>query len=123
MQEPDREQLRAFGDFVRAQRNFAKLSQRNLARSAGFSDSYLSQLERGMYMPSAQAVRSLADAIGVPASVLLAQLGLIDENQPVQGGVEDAILADPRLSASQREALITVYRSYLAAAQTPSGAQ
>lgn len=116
MQEPDRDQLRAFGEYVRAQRKLAQVSQRHLAHSAGFSDSYLSQLERGMYMPSAKAVRALADAIGVPASHLLAQLGLIDEEETQQGGVEDAILAETRLSAEQRQALIAVYRSYLASA-------
>lgn len=116
MQEPDKAQLRAFGEFVKAQRKLAQISQRNLARSAGFSDSYLSQLERGQYMPSAQTVRALSNAIGVPSSVLLAQLGLMDEDESRNGAVEDAILADTRLSPSQREALITVYRSYLAAA-------
>lgn len=117
MQEPDRDQLRAFGEYVRAQRKLAQVSQRHLARSAGFSDSYLSQLERGMYMPSAKAVRALADAIGVPSSLLLAQLGLIDEEEGQPGGVEEAIRAETRLSQAQREALITVYRSYLAASE------
>jgi len=115
--EPDKDQLRAFGEFVKAQRKLAQISQRNLAKSAGFSDSYLSQLERGMYMPSPQMVRALADAIGVPASVLLAQLGLLDDDEGRPGGVEEAIHAETRLTPAQREALITVYRSYLAAAQ------
>ena len=52
----------------------------------------------------------------MPASLLLAQLGLIDEEETQQGGVEDAILAETRLSAEQRQALIAVYRSYLASA-------
>lgn len=114
MQDPDRDQLRAFGEFVRAQRKLAQVSQRHLARAAGFSDSYLSQLERGQYMPSAPMVRALAEAIGVPPSVLLAQLGLMDDAQGPGAGVEDAILVDPRLSPAQRDALITVYRSYVA---------
>lgn len=118
MQEPDREQLRAFGEFVKAQRKLAQISQRHLAKNAGFSDSYLSQLERGMYMPSAQMVRALANGIGVPPSVLLAQLGLLDDDERGVSGVEEAIHAETRLSPAQREALITVYRSYLAAAQT-----
>ena len=71
----------------------------------------------------------LAETVGVPvvhqrlgtwtviaASLLLAQLGLIDEEETQQGGVEDAILAETRLSAEQRQALIAVYRSYLASA-------
>lgn len=114
MQEPDDEQLRVFGEYVRAQRKLAQVSQRNLARSAGFSDSYLSQLERGMYMPSAPTVRALAKAIGVPPSVLFAQLGLLDDDDDAAGsGVEDAILADPKLTPAQRESLLSVYRSFV----------
>jgi len=120
MQDIEAEQLRAFGDYVRAQRKLAQVSQRNVARTAGFSDSYLSQLERGMYMPSAPTVHALAHAIGIPPSVLFAQLGLReddgrDEGSRAEGSrVEDAILADPQLSPAQREALLSVYRSYIA---------
>ncbi len=120
MDEQDRDQLKAFGEFVRAQRKLAHISQRNLALSAGFSDSYLSQLERGTYMPSARTVHALADAFGVPASVLFAQLGLHDDEDRATSGVEEAILADPHLSAAQREAMLTVYRSYVAASRTDS---
>lgn len=113
MDEQTRDQLKAFGEFVRAQRQLAQISQRNLARSAGFSDSYLSQLERGTYMPSARTVHALADAFGVPASVLFAQLGLSDDEGRADPSVEVAINADPRLSPAQREAMIRVYRSYV----------
>ncbi|MCI9888519.1 helix-turn-helix transcriptional regulator [Micrococcales bacterium 31B] len=122
MEEQDRDQLKAFGEFVRAQRQLAHISQRNLARSAGFSDSYLSQLERGTYMPSAKTVHSLAEAFGMPASLLFAQLGLHDDEDRTATPVEDAILADPHLSPAQREALITVYRSYVATARAESAA-
>ncbi len=50
----DDDQLAAFGEFVRAQRRLAQVSQRNLARMSGVSDSYLSQIERGNYRPSPQ---------------------------------------------------------------------
>jgi transcriptional regulator with XRE-family HTH domain len=115
MQDIEAEQLRAFGEYVRAQRKLAQVSQRNVARSAGFSDSYLSQLERGMYMPSAPTVQALAHAIGLPPSVLFAQLGLLEDDERHEGSpVEEAILADPALSPAQRETLLSVYRSYIA---------
>ena len=41
--------LAAFGEFVRAQRQLAHVSLRNLAKMSGVSDSYLSQIERGNY--------------------------------------------------------------------------
>jgi transcriptional regulator with XRE-family HTH domain len=59
------EQLQAFGEFVRAQRRLAQVSQRNLARMSGVSDSYLSQIERGNYRPSPQVVKALATAFGL----------------------------------------------------------
>lgn len=115
MQDVEAEQLKAFGEYVRAQRKLAQVSQRNVALNAGFSDSYLSQLERGMYMPSAPTVHALAHAIGIPPSVLFAQLGLGEEHGRDDGSrVEDAILSAPGLSPAQREALLSVHRSYIA---------
>ena len=35
----------AFGAFVKAQRQLANISQRQLAKASGMSDSYLSQIE------------------------------------------------------------------------------
>jgi Helix-turn-helix domain len=58
MNDSDDETLIAFGEFVRAQRRLAQVSQRNLARMLGVSDSYLSQIERGNYRPSPQVVNS-----------------------------------------------------------------
>ena len=60
----DEDQLAAFGEFVRAQRRLAQVSQRNLARMSGVSDSYLSQIERGNYRPSPQVVKALAQGYG-----------------------------------------------------------
>ena len=58
MQGPDEQMLAAFGEFVRAQRQLAQVSQRNLAKMSGVSDSYLSQIERGNYRPSPQVACS-----------------------------------------------------------------
>jgi transcriptional regulator with XRE-family HTH domain len=62
MEDSNDETLIAFGEFVRAQRRLAQVSQRNLARMSGVSDSYLSQIERGNYRPSPQVVKALAQA-------------------------------------------------------------
>lgn len=106
--------LAAFGEFVRAQRRLAQVSQRNLARMAGVSDSYLSQLERGNYRPSPQVVKSLAQAFGLEPRQLYMMLGFMDDD----GGetaltVEQAIQLDDRLAPEQKEALLRVYRSFL----------
>src|SRR5438105_9444504 len=104
--------LTAFGEFVRAQRRLAQVSQRNLARMSGVSDSYLSQIERGNYRPSPQVVKALALAFGLKPEQLYTMLGFIDQNDADSAPtVEQAIRADPRLEPAQKDALIRVYRS------------
>jgi len=114
MQNNDEAVLIAFGEFVRAQRQLAQVSQRNLARMSGVSDSYLSQIERGNYRPSPQVVKALAQAFGLEPKQLYMMLGLMDEEE---GGattsVEQAIQLDQRLEPAQKDALIRVYRSFL----------
>ena len=110
----DDEQLRAFGDFVRAQRRLAQVSQRNLARMSGVSDSYLSQLERGNYRPSPQVVKALATAFGLEPKQLYMMLGFMDDDEGASTpNVEQAIQLDPRLDAAQKDALIRTYRSFI----------
>ena len=70
--------LVAFGEFVSAQRRLAQVSQRNLARMSGVSDSYLSQIERGNYRPSPQVVKALAQAFGLKPEQLYTMLGFMD---------------------------------------------
>lgn len=114
MKPGDNPALAAFGDFVRAQRQLARFSQRRLAELTGVSDSYLSQVERGLFNPSPQVVKAIADAFGIPATVLYAQLGLLEDNEPAPAsGVEEAIRLDQRMSAAQKESLLQVYRSFV----------
>ena len=76
--------LVAFGEFVKAQRRLAQVSQRNLARMSGVSDSYLSQIERGNYRPSPQVVKALAQAFGLKPEQLYTMLGFMDDEQDAQ---------------------------------------
>jgi transcriptional regulator with XRE-family HTH domain len=114
MAEQDDSVLVAFGEFVKAQRRLAQVSQRNLARMSGVSDSYLSQIERGNYRPSPQVVKALAQAFGLKPEQLYTMLGFMDEEKEnSQPTVEQAIQLDPKLAAAQKDALIRVYRSFL----------
>lgn len=114
MHDKDEAMLRAFGEFVRAQRRLAQVSQRNLAKMAGLSDSYLSQLERGNYRPSPQVVKSLAQAFGLEPRQLYMMLGFMDEDDAEgRPTVEQAIQLDDRLDAAQKESLLSVYRSFV----------
>src|ERR1700722_4535024 len=101
----------AFGDYLRAQRRLARLSLRQLADMTRISNPYLSQVEPGLHQPSVAVIKSLADALNLSAEALLAQAAGIDASAPTDGGTEAAIRTDPRLSSSQKAALLGVYRS------------
>lgn len=116
-------QQQSLGAFLKAQRQVANLSLREMARLTDVSNAYLSQIERGLHQPSVRVLRSLAEALNVSAETLLRQAGLIDDEGGPTGGrtteppagperTVAAILADPTLTPEQREALLTVYRSY-----------
>jgi len=104
--------LAAFGAYIRAQRRLARISQRNLAQVTGVSDSYLSQVERGMYRPSAKVAKAIAEAFGLSPETLYRQLGLLDEESSDSTGVEQAIRDDPRLLPEHKEALALMYRTF-----------
>lgn len=109
-----KDHLRRLGEHIRAQRQFARMSQRELARLADLSDTYLSQLERGLHEPSIRVLRSLAERLGIPPDQLIMQAAGIaaDDRSP---GTEDAIRGDDRLTEVQKDALLAVLRSYLEA--------
>jgi len=111
--------LEAFGEFLRSQRRLAKLTLRELSDRTNISNPYLSQLERGMHAPSVRVITSLAKALNLSAEALLAQAagldGEDDDGETPHGvDTETAIRNDARLSEAQKDALLTVYRSFLA---------
>ena len=109
--------LGPFGDYLRSQRRLARLTLRELSDLTNISNPYLSQLERGMHAPSVRVIKSLAKALNLSAEGLLAQAAGIDDNDdaPADHAVdtETAIRHDARLTDPQKEALLTVYRSFL----------
>jgi transcriptional regulator with XRE-family HTH domain len=109
-----RAQVLALGQFIRTQRQLAKLSLRDVAALTDVSNAYLSQVERGMHEPSVRVLRAIAEALDVPAEALLREAGLLDEDQePADPATaEAAIRADSSLTDAQKEALLAVYRSY-----------
>lgn len=62
---------KTFGDALREARKEARLSADKLAGNSGLSTAYVRDLEKGRRMPSADAVRRLAAAMGVRADALL----------------------------------------------------
>jgi transcriptional regulator with XRE-family HTH domain len=113
--DPWKQQVEAFGQFIHTQRKLAKLSLRELAARTEVSNAYLSQLERGLHAPSVRVLKSLADAFNLSTETVLGQAGLLDDEPPdgrAPAGAEEAIKADPALSESQKEALLAVYRGF-----------
>ncbi len=111
-------QLEALGTFIRHQRRVADLSLRDLADLTSVSNAYLSQVERGLHQPSLKVLSAIAAALGVSPASLLAQAGLLPEQPgPTSASspsTEEAIRADGRLADDEKDALVAVYRSYLA---------
>jgi transcriptional regulator with XRE-family HTH domain len=113
---PERDdQLHALGSFIRAQRQLANLSLRQMADLAQVSNPYLSQLERGLHEPSVRVLQSIARALNVSADTLLAHAGVDDDTESDLPDTESAIRSDDRLSDDQKQALLSVYRSYVQA--------
>ena len=110
------------GAYIRAQREMADLSLRQLSAQSNVSNAYLSQIERGLHQPSVSVLRAIAEALNVSAQTLLAQAGLIDphESKPAaQREVEEAIDADPSLTPENKRVLLGVYRSLKSAVPQP----
>ncbi len=110
------DQLRKLGDFIKSQRQLAELSLRQLADKAKVSNPYLSQIERGLYKPSADILRAIGGALGISREVLYTQAGLLDPSEvPEHTLVEDAIRLDDHMTTEQKETLLRVYRGFLGA--------
>jgi transcriptional regulator with XRE-family HTH domain len=104
------------GSFIRAQRQMANLSLRDLSAMTAVSNPYLSQIERGLSEPSARVLKSIAEALNISAEALFAQAGLMTEsNHSDDNATETALRLDTRLTGQQKRAMLSVYRSYLVA--------
>lgn len=105
----------SLGEFIRSQRELHELSMRQLARMAGISNPYLSQIERGLREPSEQVLEAIARSLELSAATLYEQAGLAEEGQEdEEPEVVRAIEADPNLKVRQRQSLIEIYRAFVA---------
>jgi transcriptional regulator with XRE-family HTH domain len=99
------------GEFIRDQRRTAQISVRQLARLAGVSNPYLSQIERGLRRPSAEILQQIAKGLRISAEALYVQAGILDER--IAGGVVvDAVIADTTLTERQKQVMLEVYDSF-----------
>jgi transcriptional regulator with XRE-family HTH domain len=103
--------VNSIGEYIREQREQAKISMRQLAQSTGVSNPYLSQIERGLRKPSADILQQLAKGLRISAEALYVQAGILEDRSP-DSGVRSALLADPELSERQKQVLIEIYESF-----------
>ena len=111
-----RHQWADVAELLRTQRQLARLSLRHLAKMTSVSDSYLSQVERGLYEPSPEVLKSIAEALNIPINGLYERLGWLDDDRAagaVVPGVEEAIDADDQLTSAQKHALVEMYRTLI----------
>jgi len=105
------ETVKSIGDYIREQREQARISMRQLAQQAGVSNPYLSQIERGLRKPSADILQQIAKGLRISAEALYVQAGIL-EDRPADTGVRSALLADAELSERQKQVLIEIYESF-----------
>ncbi|MCF7551456.1 helix-turn-helix domain-containing protein [Pseudonocardia sp. WMMC193] len=98
------------GSYIRAQRESAQVSLRQLAKTAGVSNPYLSQIERGLRTPSAEILQQIAKGLRISAEALYVKAGIL-EQRPA-GAVTDAVLIDPHLTERQKQVLLDIYQSF-----------
>ena len=109
----------ALGEFIREQRQLARLSLREMARLTSISNAYLSQVERGLHAPSVRVLHAVSDALGIPLEDLIARTSPSRADAPATGTdagpseVERAIRQERRLTTAQKEALISVLQGFL----------
>src|SRR5213080_1955923 len=103
--------LRDVGDYIREQRHAAQVSMRQLAKAAGVSNPYLSQIERGLRKPSAEILQQIAKALRISAEALYVQAGILDERYG-DSDVQAAVLGDASLTERQKQVLLEIYESF-----------
>ncbi|HEX2026251.1 MAG TPA: helix-turn-helix transcriptional regulator [Actinomycetota bacterium] len=103
--------VRDVGKFIREQRGAVGMSLRNLAKAAGVSNPYLSQVERGLRRPSADILNAIAKALRISAETLYVKAGILDDRKAAED-VQAAILADRSITERQKQVLVQIYASF-----------
>jgi transcriptional regulator with XRE-family HTH domain len=114
--------MNSIGDYIRQQREQAKISLRQLADQAGVSNPYLSQIERGLRKPSAEILQQIAKGLRISAEALYVQAGIL-EDRPGDSGVRSALLTDPHLTERQKQVLVEIYESFRREGSKPPTAE
>jgi transcriptional regulator with XRE-family HTH domain len=99
------------GTYIREQRSTAQISLRQLARLAGVSNPYLSQIERGLRRPSAEILQQIAKALRISAEALYVKAGILEERE-TDSDIPAAVLGDTTITERQKQVLLEIYESF-----------
>jgi transcriptional regulator with XRE-family HTH domain len=99
------------GAYIREQRSTAQISLRQLARLAGVSNPYLSQIERGLRRPSAEILQQIAKALRISAEALYVKAGILEERE-TDSDIPAAVLGDTTITERQKQVLLEIYESF-----------
>jgi transcriptional regulator with XRE-family HTH domain len=102
----------SLGEYIREQRESAQVSLRQLAKTAGVSNPYLSQIERGIKKPSAEILQQIAKGLRISAETLYVHAGILEERDG--SSVIAAVLADPSIGDRHKRVLVDIYESFRA---------
>ncbi len=103
---------RDLGAFIREQREQGHVSLRKLSETAGISNPYLSQIERGLRKPSAEILQQIAKALRISAETLYVQAGILEAREGDEDFVK-ALLRDPLLHEEQKQTIMRIYQSFV----------
>ncbi|MCW2665947.1 MAG: family transcriptional regulator [Frankiales bacterium] len=105
------DEIRHLGEYIREQRSSSQISLRQLAKLAGVSNPYLSQIERGLRKPSAEILQQIAKGLRISAEALYVQAGILEQRE-CSGAVTEALLGDEALNERQKQVLLEIYESF-----------
>ena len=103
-----------FGNKIRKLREVRSLSQLDLAHLLGYtSSSYISDYEKGLFVPSSDRLRAIARALGVPHGLLeeIAAEARIEELGIRDPGFVAMFKDYPRLSKKDKQAIVATYHA------------
>lgn len=98
------------GAYIRKQREGTQVSLRQLAKVAGISNPYLSQIERGLRKPSAEILAQIAAGLRISAEALYVRAGILEPRVPSH--LLDALASDPDITERQKQVLVDIYESF-----------
>lgn len=101
----DKAEQKRLGQWIRAQRLRAKLTQKQLSEHLDISYQMVQKIETGQVGITVQRMNQIAGFLGVSASELMA-----DFSSLIVGGAPITIVADQRLSDGERRLLIAYNR-------------